>query len=392
MLIIPPIIHYHNITNDDEQEEEDEFEITRNKVTDITRSMQKYHIIELDQQSPIILDNSDRPLSPLSILCPTTNSLIQTRVLEETTFYSCDNDNQVEDEEIEEEEENVLIWRNKFLDLMSNVITYSENLESISTELLRTEGQVRELILLQKAMLEQLDEKEKIYMKKLDEYNHVSKQQITLIDNLIELDQDLDITTIEKKKKDNRRSVMTMATTATGTTLSTIYHWQSSERSQHHQNHQLERRSISTSNTSIDSRYYRNHDNNEERNNDITSMEDIVNTLRWEIGLWIGGGIGTGHVIHSFESPLHGVELIIAGSGTVATTSIEESLIQSSSIQHINFHKHHYMLHINQHDRDTKFQLLPKYLWTPDSQANQCQFKTCSNLFSLFQRRHHCRR
>lgn len=54
------------------------------------------------------------------------------------------------------------------------------------------------------------------------------------------------------------------------------------------------------------------------------------------------------------------------------------------------------MLHINRHDRNTQFKLLPKSQWVPDQQSNQCQFKTaatsCITRFNLFQRRHHCRR
>jgi hypothetical protein len=390
----------------------DDFEITRTKVTDITRNMQKYHINELvlntKEEPPIIItsfgttNSNNRPLSPLSILCPTTNSLIQTKLLleEETTpttlIGSIIDDEQVE--EVEDEEENEE-WKMNFLKLMSRVITYSENLESISIELLRTEGKVRELILLQKSLVEQFDEKEKLFNNRLSEYQDISRQQVTLIDQLAELDQDLDLTA----KKNNRRSVITNNTATTTATNHTNYGWQqSSEYNQHQRGESSNSIYSSTSKTTIDSRYFQQQQHYPANHAD--SMKDIVHKIRYEVGLRIGGGIGTGHVIHSFQSPLNnGLELIIAGSGTISSSisSLLEqdqeeetfsSSIQSPSIKYLGFHRHNYMIHINHQDRKSRFKILPKNLWTPDNQVDQCQFKTCTTIFNFYQRRHHCRR
>lgn len=206
-----------------------------------------------------------------SILCPTTNLLV----------------------EIEDNDEENEIWRSNFLDLISTVITYSENLESISTELLRTEGKVRELVLLQKSLTEELEEKEKLYQERIDECGEISNQQLDLIDHLIELETDLSF---------NRQDVSNQRSTTT-TTLSTIYRWQSSE-------HGQEERSLN-SDTTVNSKFLLSNDN----------KNDIINTLRWQVGLWIGGGVGTGNIVHSFESPSGngGIELIVAGSGTIAS-------------------------------------------------------------------------
>lgn len=51
---------------------------------------------------------------------------------------------------------------------------------------------------------------------------------------------------------------------------------------------------------------------------DDMSMQDKVDSLRLQVGLVVGGSVGTGHVVHSFESPTHDLEYIIAGSGTTA--------------------------------------------------------------------------
>ncbi|KAK4513847.1 uncharacterized protein ATC70_005853 [Mucor velutinosus] len=418
----------------------DDFDIVRAKVTGITRAMQQYHVDELEQEhepllSPIPssintgsidqLDSSSiRPLSPLSILCPTTNSLVQSRVLEEIN----DDEYQLEDEQA---------WHAEFLNLMSTLITHSESLENISTELLRTEGKVRELVLLQKSMLEEYEEREKLYRNRLNECEQVAQQQQQLMDHLVELDRDLDLTghatdrsKTSKASKQRMTLSATTSTTTTTTTLSPIYRWQSSEQSRQPRNRRSTYDSCSSNNVCmLDHQCQQQWDFNQPVKDivHINSMQDLVHTLRWEVGLRIGGGVGTGHVIHSFEGPLNGIELIIAGSGTIATTAAvdelsssssssstvaplapfslgtwnedytrQESFTLSSSIQHLRFHRHHYMLHINRHDRNTLFKLLPKSQWVPDQQSNQCQFKTaaasCITQFGLFQRRHHCRR
>lgn len=319
----------------------DDFDIVRAKVTGITRAMQQYHVDELEQEpmiSPITsssntcslyqLDNSSiRPLSPLSILCPTTNSLVQSRVMEELN----DDEYQLEDEQN---------WHGEFLNLMSTLITHSENLESISTELLRTEGKVRELVLLQKSMLEEYEEREKLYRDRLEECEQVAQQQKHLMDHLVELDRDLDLTATRNRNNTSNNSrwmtlSATTSTTTTTTTLSTIYRWQSSEQSQQPSS----RRTTNDSNSSLSAfdQYQQQQQKQWDFNRPIgdivriNSMEDLVYTLRWEVGLWIGGGVGTGHVIHSFEGPLNGIELIIAGSGTIATTAAIDKLSSSES-------------------------------------------------------------
>lgn len=71
---------------------------------------------------------------------------------------------------------------------------------------------------------------------------------------------------------------------------------------------------------------------------------------------------------------------------------ISKSNFISSSIQHIRFHQHQYVLHLTQKDKQNRFVSVPKDRWVPDEQADMCQFPMCNNRFSLFKRRHHCRR
>lgn len=192
-----------------------------------------------------------------------------------------------DDDEEEEDEEDDELWRYNFMELMSKLINYSESLESISIELLRTEGKVRELILLQKSITEELDETEKMYIDKINECEAISRQQIEYMNELTELESELN------GQVSNKRLTMS--------TVSTVMPWKSSQYSQR------EERSIHSNNTTVDSKFLLLHKN------------DPVNTLRWNIGLWIGGGIGTGNIIHSYHHPIHQrLELIAVGSGTIA--------------------------------------------------------------------------
>ncbi|KAI8978433.1 hypothetical protein BDB01DRAFT_799838 [Pilobolus umbonatus] len=351
----------------------DGFEIVRAKVTGITRTMQQYHVDELLMDDQVSIET---PVSSISLLCSTTNTLIHNRMIEETGIYHSD-----QSDTLSSTDE---MWRDDFLDLTSRMIQYSEQLESISTEILRAEGRVRELMVLQNSILEQYEEREKAYLDRLHECEQVSQRQLDLIDHLIELDKDLDI----PYQKQSRRHIPTSTSSAS---LSTIYGWHSSEQGQ----------ARSPDRSNVHSKQQQSPYNIELKDQikdivQIQTMEDMVHYLRWEIALWVGGSIGNGHVVHSFEGPLNGLEMIIAGSGTLTSPILKESYIQSPSLKHIKFHRHHYLLHVNKKDRQTRFNLLPKNAWVPDNAVSQCQFKTyhsqCSTRFSFFNRRHHCRR
>jgi hypothetical protein len=283
----------------------DDFEIARAKVTGITRVMQNYNVEALEEPvspvSSILHHCHSRPLSPLSMLCPTTNPLIQSQT----------------DDSQEQDEEDDVLWRHEFHKLMSNIITYSEDLESISTDILRTEGRIRELILLQKHMEDQYEEREKAYKDRLEECHQASQQQLNLINHLQDLDHDLDIhqsgRKVSKQPLQKRSLIETCSANGsllssaatTLTTTSTIYQDQRRRSSEQSWNRSTLVNDLSRQHTKSAS--------------DISAMEDLVHTLRWEVGLRIGGGIGTGQVIHSFEGPSNSTELIIAGSGVIAT-------------------------------------------------------------------------
>ncbi|KAI9321492.1 hypothetical protein BX666DRAFT_1902650 [Dichotomocladium elegans] len=53
---------------------------------------------------------------------------------------------------------------------------------------------------------------------------------------------------------------------------------------------------------------------------------------------------------------------------------------------------HHYLLHIKHEERSVKYALCPVEHWVPDEQADSCQHLSCQTVFTLFTRRHHCRR
>ncbi|KAI7858391.1 hypothetical protein BDC45DRAFT_433699 [Circinella umbellata] len=339
----------------------DAFEILRAKITGITRTMQEFHVQELfqdelserrerrvstsiDQQSKkksllghrrirshdmwshlrtdddfeedILLNNNNNkndcdedydeldctghqqglipPTSPnLTALFLTTNSLINSRLdeLSETASIasSCDLNNSSSAE-----------WRSQFLELVSCCITQSEGLESLSTEILGTERRVRELLVADQNVQEQYHEREKAYEERIRECEDVAKQQLLMIDTLEELTADLEMKMeqIQSQQEQEQLENDDLSSTAQESNVSNE-DWDF-------------RRAISDI-------------------IGIESKDDFVNKMRWEVGMLVGGGVGTGHVIHTFEGRLRGIEMMIAGTGT--TTMDEYSTIYGTSTQ-----------------------------------------------------------
>ncbi|KAG1552004.1 hypothetical protein G6F45_001177 [Rhizopus arrhizus] len=198
--------------------------------------------------------------------------------------------------------------------LLSHLIQHAERLKSLSIELLGTEGKIREFRTLESSVLEHYQLREKAYKQRIEECELVSQQQLELIENLVELCNEL-----EPAKK--RRSFMTTTT------------WQSSNRSHC---------SGSTCATSIHSFHINKQQQRHETN------------FRYKLSAWIGGSVGTGEIIHSFDNQAGIKEFIIAGSGIIFAI------------------QYNYIFHVNQHVRD-KFKLLPKSMWTPDEQKASLQ-------------------
>ncbi|CDH51996.1 hypothetical protein RO3G_04347 [Lichtheimia corymbifera JMRC:FSU:9682] len=325
-----------------------------------------------DDDDDITISPPMAPTSPnLTALFLTTNSLINSRLdeLSETASIasSCGGGDDINQSSSNE-------WRLQFLDLVSACITQSEELESLSTELLGTERRVRELLVINGTVNEQYHEREKAYEERIRECEEVAKQQLIMIDTLEELMADIDM------------------------------------KLTHHLDHNDYEHDADSG---IEDDTDRSVEEDEERWDfkravaDILGVEtqgDLVHKMRWEVGMFVGGGVGTGHVIHSFEGQLRGIEMMIAGSGTTVEDSpirisqqdqIDETTHISPSLPRNKFHHHHYMLHISARDRKTRFRMIPQAHWVPDQMASHCQFtstRPCSVKFSLFQRRHHCRK
>ncbi|KAI9498133.1 hypothetical protein BDB00DRAFT_500045 [Zychaea mexicana] len=314
------------------------------------------------------------PTSPnLTALFLTTNSLINSRLdeLSETASIasSCDLANSSSAE-----------WRSQFLELVSSCITQSEGLESLSTELLGTEGRVRELLVAEQTVQEQYREREKAYEERIRECQEVAKQQLLMIDTLEELTADLEMK-MEQLNSQQQELEQQPDEDDDGDAYSAA-----DERSSVNNESWNFRRAIADI-------------------LGIESKDDLVHRMRWEVGMFVGGGVGTGHIIHTFEGRLRGIEMMIAGSGTTtvdeyhhqSTAYQQSSTYQSHSIRHTQFHHHHYLLHLRPEDRKTRFRLIPRAHWVPDQLADQCQFersenRRCPTQFTLFQRKHHCRR
>ncbi|KAL0145919.1 hypothetical protein V8B55DRAFT_1583501 [Mucor lusitanicus] len=367
------------VPSDKEEEDDDD-----NKQEDetLTRSFHYYrmHNDYSEEEEEEEDDLGDRQLkSPnLTALFTTTNSLINSRLdeLSETASIKS-NTSQLE-------------WQKQFLSLVTSCIHQSEALESLSTDVLNAEHRVRELMLVNDTLHEQFHEREKQYEERIRECQQVAHQQLVMIDSLEELTADINMKMESRRREMHRQEAL---------------------------------RALDANNTLQDEELELQQQQNERWNfqrsvADLLNMDDkhdVIQKMRWEIGMFVGGGVGTGHVIHSYQDKLNGIDMMIAGTG--ATTAPyqrdddpdeeqaeEQEQAQtttfsiSPSIHHIRLYQHQYILHLSSRDRQTRFSLLPKCLWVPDHETNQCQFQQtkrhlrCSTRFSFFQRKHHCRR
>ncbi|GAA5806292.1 hypothetical protein HPULCUR_011823 [Helicostylum pulchrum] len=239
-------------------------------------------------------DMMNIPSPNLTALYLTTNNLIHSRLdeLSETASLKSTHDDI-------NEVSSMLVWQKKFLNLVTSCIHQSEQLESLSTDVLNTEHRVRELMLINETIHDQFHEREKQYEERIRECQDVAQQQLMMIDSLEELTADINMKTESRRREIHRQEAL----------------------------------------LALDANCYKNRDENsdllldEENNNnrwsfqksvgDLLNMDDkhdLIQKMRWDIGMFVGGGVGTGHVIHSYEDKLNGIDMMIAGTGTTSTT------------------------------------------------------------------------
>ncbi|KAI7889716.1 uncharacterized protein EV154DRAFT_513843 [Mucor mucedo] len=442
----------------------DAFEILRAKITGITRSMQEFHVQELfhDEKrkkkkltattsSPLITTSRNNISNNRRLSLVTSHRRIRSQSCvplslphdndEKTECHNYDDNDEEEEEEEEEDQDvrtmaspnltalflttnnlihsrldelsetasiksahddinevtSILEWQKKFLSLVTSCIHQSEELESLSTDVLNTEHRVRELMLINETIHEQFNEREKQYEERIRECQDVAQQQLMMLDSLEELTADINMKTESRRRESHRQEALLA--------LDANYY-----------NHHNEDINL------LDDDHSNNRWNFQRSVADLLNMDDkydLIQKMRWDIGMFVGGGVGTGHVIHSYEDKLNGIDMMIAGTGTTTTainntqyyqeeedeydtddeyTHQTESFSISPSIGHIKLYQHQYVLHLNSKDRRTRFALLPKCLWIPDNETNQCQFqlhnrrRRCQIEFTFFQRKHHCRR
>lgn len=323
----------------------DAFDILRAKLNGITRSMQELHVKELfhdellldiktDARSyrldsannhpeahvsqsrihfygpelPDDDDQEDNGLSPfyseeeqrtvtspnLTALFVTTNNLIHSKLdeLSETTSIHS-----------EHEDRSVFEWRHQFLNLVTLCIHQSEALESLSVDILNAEQRVRELMFLNQLIHDQFHDQEKQYEERIRECREVAKQQLLMIDSLEELTADINMKLdFTHKDEDTTHSDETMRGLP--------------GEDEEGQDSVAERWDFS------------------QAVSDLLNMEeklDHVYQIRWDVGMFVGGGVGTGHVIHSFEDRLRGIDLMIAGSGAT-NNSLHEEVVEEEEM------------------------------------------------------------
>ncbi|KAL1934000.1 hypothetical protein VTP01DRAFT_6182 [Rhizomucor pusillus] len=124
-------------------------------------------------------------------------------------------------------------------------------------------------------------------------------------------------------------------------------------------------------------------------------LEDNVLKFRWNVSQLVGGGVGTGQIIGCDAGPDGQPSTVtIAGIGVTTEPSLLPSHLQHSALDGVYYQ--HYVLHIEQQQREEKFTLLSSKHWVPDDQVKKCEFTcdshSCDTEFAWYARRHHCRR
>ncbi|KAG1079494.1 hypothetical protein G6F42_023738 [Rhizopus arrhizus] len=273
------------VPNDKDEDEDDDVVVDDNKQEDetLTQSFNQYRMhhdssnYNYSEEEEEEEDLNERQLkSPnLTALFTTTNSLINSRLdeLSETASIKS-NTSQLE-------------WQKQFLSLVTSCIQQSEALESLSTDVLNAEHRVRELMLVNDTLHEQFHEREKQYEERIRECQQVAHQQLVMIDSLEELTADINMKMESRRREVNRQEAL---------------------------------RALDANNTLRDQELQLQQQQNERWNfqrsvSDLLNMDDkhdVIQKMRWEIGMFVGGGVGTGHIIHSYQDKLNGIDMMIA--------------------------------------------------------------------------------
>lgn len=215
------------------------------------------------------------PASPnMTTLLLTTNSLINYRMEEMARSVS---PNDLNDR----------LWHQDFVSLMSKCIYQSEQLESLSTDLLRLERQMRELLFFKTSVEEQLEQKEYMYNNQLEHCHQVLSEQRQMI-------RDLDSMAVDVEKKFERTNKKSQQPNAL---------YMVSE--------QQENDDIAFSNIL-----------------QMNRKEQLVAQLRWQVAKFIGGGVGTGVVLHAYDAPNAGHSVIISGTASTMERQFTEASIE----------------------------------------------------------------
>ncbi|KAI8975172.1 hypothetical protein BDF20DRAFT_822643, partial [Mycotypha africana] len=181
--------------------------------------------------------------------------------------------------------EELLAWQNQFVNLISNCINHSEALESLSTDLLRTEDRVRGLLLLQEAVQDQLAEYEKHYEQRIRLLQKVTQEQLALIDALGTLTAEID-----QLKGQQRSSAI----------HSDDLRNENEETDEIQDEDEDEDEDDDTRSASYDSRLCGtrqllwNTNQNAFNVLELQNKHEELQQLRWEVGMLLDGMIGTG--------------------------------------------------------------------------------------------------
>ncbi|CAO3648377.1 unnamed protein product [Cunninghamella echinulata] len=316
-----------------------------------------------------------------------------------------DSNKNEQEEEYEEEQEQEEIdeqWQQQFLSLMGTIVKHSEQLECLSTDLLRAESHVRQLLSMASTVQDQFEEREKQYEDRLKEIHVAGQQQLIMIDALEDLAEDMNMKLDNDDNDTNSSNSFTSPPSFSSSSSSSFSNQQQQQRQKQQQKIENDKEKLKK----MISHWFKQVL--------PTSLfffetESFVIKTRWYAGMILGSDVGTGDLVPVLSSHQHhGIEIIVSGFGIIIhddsslldqestlTTFSSSSPSPSSSSINSNQHKmmiHQYLLYLSPKDRQQHFLLLPKNKWVPDILVDECQLEECSIQFSLFQRKHHCRR
>lgn len=201
------------------------------------------------------------------------------------------------EEEEEEEDEIDEQWQQQFLSLMGTIVKHSEQLECLSTDLLRAESHVRQLLSMASTVQDQFEQREKQYEDRLKEIHVAGQQQLIMIDALEDLAEDMNMK-LDSDDNDTNSS--------NSSTPSSSFSNQQQQQKIENDKAKLKKMISHWFKQVLPTSLF------------FFETESFVIKTRWYAGMILGSDVGTGDLVPVLSSHQHhGIEIIVSGFGII---------------------------------------------------------------------------